>query len=315
MIKNPGHSSPFVLLLAAGVFTLASTLGPGLRIEPFYSWYYLFAWWPYIFAAESILAKRGNSLLFRDTSKFLRLLPLSLTVWLFFELYNFRLDNWHYLNVPSDTLARWTAYALSFATVLPGLDVTRRLLDELGAGRFSPGKKLTHIHKAAPWFMALGVVFMLLPLIWPRYFFPLVWGGVVFLIDPILYRMGGRSFMEQLQHGNWRNFFLWLYSGALCGILWELWNFWAGSKWFYTVPFVGELKLFEMPVLGFLGFPPFALECAVLINLFTWSRERIHLMPSARRRIVSTAIIVGALVFILAIFSGIDQQTVVTFRS
>jgi hypothetical protein len=27
------------------------------------------------------------------------------------------------------------------------------------------------------------------------------------------------------------------------------------------VPYLGDVKLFEMPVLGYLGFPPFALEC------------------------------------------------------
>ena len=33
------------------------------------------------------------------------------------------------------------------------------------------------------------------------------------------------------------------------------------AKWIYTVPGLSDWKLFEMPVLGFLGFPPFALEC------------------------------------------------------
>ena len=36
---------------------------------------------------------------------------------------------------------------------------------------------------------------------------------------------------------------------------------WAISKWTYTVPYFGNVKIFEMPVLGFLGFPPFAIEC------------------------------------------------------
>jgi hypothetical protein len=33
------------------------------------------------------------------------------------------------------------------------------------------------------------------------------------------------------------------------------------TKWTYTVPYFGETKIFEMPVLGYLGFPPFAIEC------------------------------------------------------
>ncbi|MBP1621033.1 MAG: hypothetical protein H6Q02_1800, partial [Acidobacteria bacterium] len=38
----------------------------------------------------------------------------------------------------------------------------------------------------------------------------------------------------------------------------------AASRWTYTVPFLGQLKLFEMPALGFLGFAPFALAVFAL---------------------------------------------------
>ena len=44
-------------------------------------------------------------------------------------------------------------------------------------------------------------------------------------------------------------------------MLWEFWNYWARAKWHYTVPIMENLKIFEMPVPGYLGFPAFALEC------------------------------------------------------
>jgi hypothetical protein len=50
-------------------------------------------------------------------------------------------------------------------------------------------------------------------------------------------------------------------SGFLCGVLWEFWNYWSRAKWQYTVPIMEHLKIFEMPVPGYLGFPAFALEC------------------------------------------------------
>ncbi len=50
-------------------------------------------------------------------------------------------------------------------------------------------------------------------------------------------------------------------SGLICGVLWEFWNYWARSKWHYAVPIMEHVKIFEMPVPGYLGFPPFALEC------------------------------------------------------
>ena len=61
-----------------------------------------------------------------------------------------------------------------------------------------------------------------------------------------------------------------LASGLLCGFLWEFWNYWALSKWTYTVPYFGNIKIFEMPVLGFLGFPPFAVECWAIYILVRW---------------------------------------------
>jgi hypothetical protein len=72
---------------------------------------------------------------------------------------------------------------------------------------------------------------------------------------------GWPSITGDLARGDWRRLWSLLASGLVCGVLWEFWNYWALSKWTYTVPYFGNFKIFEMPVLGFLGFPPFAVEC------------------------------------------------------
>ena len=61
-------------------------------------------------------------------------------------------------------------------------------------------------------------------------------------------------------------------SGLLCGVLWEFWNYWAVTRWTYTVPYASDLKVFEMPVDGYLGFLPFALEC---FAMYHWVRGRL----------------------------------------
>ena len=106
-----------------------------------------------------------------------------------------------------------------------------------------------------------------------------------------------------------------LLGGLICGGLWEFWNFWAYTKWLYTVPYFENLKWFEMPPLGFLGFPPFALECYVLVNLLNavrrgrnweaWERTG----PGAPRWLAFPAI-VAALVFNGLVFVGIQAMTV-----
>ena len=38
-------------------------------------------------------------------------------------------------------------------------------------------------------------------------------------------------------------------------VVWEFWNYWAGAKWIYTVPILPDVKLFEMPLPGYLRLP------------------------------------------------------------
>ena len=70
-------------------------------------------------------------------------------------------------------------------------------------------------------------------------------------------------------------------AGMICGLLWEFWNYWAGAKWIYTVPFTRHSKYFEMPLLGLLGFPPFALECFAMYHFTRSLLSRKPLGPSA----------------------------------
>ena len=71
-------------------------------------------------------------------------------------------------------------------------------------------------------------------------------------------------------------------SGFLCGMLWEFWNYWSRAKWHYTVPIMEHLKIFEMPVPGYLGFPAFALECFTMYVFLRAGRLGSHRLPPAR---------------------------------
>ena len=39
------------------------------------------------------------------------------------------------------------------------------------------------------------------------------------------------------------------------------------AKWKYNVPFVHRVQLFEMPILGYAGYLPFGLECAIIADM------------------------------------------------
>jgi hypothetical protein len=94
-----------------------------------------------------------------------------------------------------------------------------------------------------------------------RYMAAPVWLGFIFLLDPINAWLGAESLWIDLRAARYDRLVNLSLSGLLCGALWEFWNFWAGAKWHYSVPIMERWKIFEMPLPGYFGFPPFALEC------------------------------------------------------
>jgi hypothetical protein len=65
-------------------------------------------------------------------------------------------------------------------------------------------------------------------------------------------------------------------AGLICGLIWEFWNYWAATKWVYLAPFTSNVRIFEMPIAGFLGFGPFAWEFFSMyyfVRLFRFKRD------------------------------------------
>ena len=66
------------------------------------------------------------------------------------------------------------------------------------------------------------MVMLGLPILFPTVFFPLVWLGFVFLLEPFNFKHGAESILGDLAQGSFRNLYLLLLSGLLCGVLWTL---------------------------------------------------------------------------------------------
>lgn len=308
------HLYKLLITTALSVFIL-STLLMLRKQEPFYSWYYCFAWWSYIVGADLFLKLRtGESTVFNSLRKAMLLMFLSASTWLVFEAFNFRLQNWHYLDLPHQRGLRWFGYMVSFATVIPGILVTARLLEYRGLFQHGHCPPLAAPHRLYRPFILTGVGMLLLPLLWPQFFFPLVWGAFIFLLEPLNHRFGAPSLLREWESGSLRRFFLLLIAGAICGFLWELWNFRAGSKWVYSVPYVGWLKIFEMPILGFLGFPPFAVECFVMMSSFLLLRDSLKGSRSPLLKLLWLPCLMLIFVLDLLVLIGIDHFTVRTFK-
>jgi hypothetical protein len=240
------------------------------KIQPVYSWFTPIMWTGYILFADALVLRlRGRSLLHDRFREFVMMAWLSVLFWLVFEIYNLRLANWYYVNVPSNPWLRDLAYLWSFATIFPGLFLTAEWLGALL--KIDLARRQIAPRQFGRWWtvsIVVGLAFMAIPPTLPyeisRYLFGFVWLGAIFFLDPINRRLGAPSLIAEWEAGRLGRTLALLAGGALCGVLWEFWNFWAGAKWIYAVPILGDVKIFEMPVAGFLGFPPFCLECFVL---------------------------------------------------
>lgn len=223
--------------------------------------------------------RRGRSLIADHPREFLLLAAISVPSWLVFEAYNLLLRNWAYVGLPDNPWIRFPGYIWAFATISPGMFLIYETLSDLFPGDDKP--TYPRLPDRVFWpFVIFGFACLVVPLLWPStHMTPLVWMGFAFFLDPINGRMGERSILSEFFTGRFRSMPIFFLSGLVAGILWEFWNYWALAKWEYDVPYLGHVKLFEMPVLGFLGFMPFIIES---LAIYRFVRRHIPLRDEAR---------------------------------
>jgi len=293
-------------MIGAGVIWFVAIWGRLLGAEPFTTWLYFFAWWPLLLFLDGLLAYlTGKSLIWQRPKDFLRMAFFSVTVWLTFEVFNLWLLNWRYVGVEPNLLLRWPGYALAFATVLPGVLLTAEVLAALGVGAHLRGKP-RHLGNWQPAFLLAGVACLMVPFLAHYYAFPLIWLTFIFLLDPLVDLMSGNSLTRRLAAGERQRHLCLLLAGLLCGLWWELWNYPSPVKWVYTLPVLNFGKIFEMPVLGYLGFLPFALECWVMYRFLRLIDDRL----SGSARLV---FYLAQVAFWLVLFFALDSRTVLSF--
>lgn len=232
-----------------------------LKIEPFATWYFPIVWFGYIFIVDAIIYKiKHNSLLSNRRWDFIGLLVISALFWWIFEFFNLSAKNWAYEGIEAVTIKNFYG-TLAFSTVLPAFFETVELIRSV---HLFDKFKLHKRHKITKTFlhtmMAIGFISFALVVFLPRYFYPLVWVTFFFLLDPINYMHKQQSIIQHLKDKKLTIPLSLLLAGIILGFFWEFWNYWAVPKWTYDVPFLEFFKIFEMPLLGYLGYFPFAFE-------------------------------------------------------
>lgn len=230
-------------------------------------------WFAYIIVVNALSYRRTGHCMLRDRPvTMFKLFVLSAVFWWYFEYLNRFVQNWYYVGCDGLTKTQYFLFAsLPFSTVLPAVLGTYELLDSYG--RAGAGlDSFVRINVPRPRsFAVISLVVSGLGLaligVFPDFLYPLLWLSPLLIIVSLQSLGGQKTLLSSIAQGRWRKIYLLACAALVCGMFWEMWNIASYAKWIYDVPFVGEFKLFEMPVLGYAGYLPFGLECAVIAEL------------------------------------------------
>ncbi|MFH0868901.1 MAG: hypothetical protein V1839_01600 [archaeon] len=256
-----------------------------LKIDPFATWYFPIVWFGYILIIDSLVYKlRKNSLIHNNRKQFVFLMILSAGIWWAYELFNICMGNWNYAYAGASSNLFSTVPViygtLAFSTVIPAFFETYELFKSLHLFSHAHLKKKHNITKGFLFGMVgFGIFCLVAPILAPKIFYPLIWLSFFFILDPINYLHKQPSVIKHLKDKKMQVPVTLMLTGITLGFLWEFWNYWATIKWTYNTPYVGFLKIFEMPVIGYLGYLPFALSLyAMYYFVYSLFYHKIHIL-------------------------------------
>jgi hypothetical protein len=239
-------------------------------------------WLGFILVVDAITeARSGTSLWRRGRVSFVALFVVSAPFWWYFERLNVRVGNWHYRTPRPYATGEYLFWAsLAFSTVIPAvLSVAELLRTFAPRSSSSSTRTLQRLPIAAAIAIsAIGIVTLALSLLFPRQCFPFLWGSLFLILDPIN-GLAGEGVITRARAHAFAPIVRLMAAGLICGFFWEMWNYWSLPQWYYTVPYVGFGKLFEMPALGYIGYLPFALEIFAVYQFARLLTRPLHLFP------------------------------------
>jgi hypothetical protein len=241
-------------------------------------------WLGFILVVNALICgRRGTCPMLVRPGRFALLFPVSAVFWWFFEYLNRFVQNWYYTGVDYPPVTYFLLATPAFATVLPAVLSVREWLLSF------PAFQVRRRPVTAPaWLPPRTTAVALLTAAtaglagvgrWPDYLFPLLWTAPLVILLT-LQAMSGRSpLLDDLRDGRWPHVAAAALAGLVCGFFWEMWNYYSLARWTYSVPWVDRFHLFEMPLLGYAGYLPFGLECALIADA-VWQPLRLSPGPA-----------------------------------
>ncbi len=215
--------------------------------------------------------KTGTCPLTESPKRFLILFPASALFWWTFEYLNRFVGNWYYTGSLYPALTYFLLATLSFSTVLPAVESMKALLmtfDRINRGcRTMPALPRMFSKTQGYLLMTVGSISLSLIGIFPDPLFFTIWLAPFFIILGHAIVRGLPHPFVPLASGNYTVVAAYALAALCCGFFWELFNMFSLARWEYSIPYVQVCHIFEMPVLGYAGYLPFGLECALIIHI------------------------------------------------
>jgi hypothetical protein len=237
-------------------------------------------WLGYILTVDAlVLWRRGTSILTRAPRLFGMLFLCSMPAWWLFEVINEHTQNWQYVGAEQFSSPTYFVLAsIAFSTVMPAVFETAELVRSFEwMNRLPRGGRLRPSSGIAWTFLGIGVAMLVLLIVWPTHFYPFTWGWAFFVTVAVNLWRGKHTLLHYTARGDWRPVVSLALGTLICGFFWELWNVYAYPKWVYDAPGVNFWHIFEMPLIGYIGYLPFGLELHALIHLLLPTRPDVRL--------------------------------------
>jgi len=258
------------LLIIGAIVTIAAWVLAWSRAGVLSEHSFFPLWLGYILTVNGISdAVFQTSLLRVMRGRFLWLFAASVPLWWFFEAVNRLVRNWEYMFAhPISDLHYVVEASLDFSTVVPAVLSTAFLAYRILESRASVlaiGPAWRVCSECLVLSLAIGLASFLGFWLAPHETFALVWIAPILILEPVAYVAGFPSLLRTLEGGRYLLSISLMSSTLFTGFFWEMWNYYSLPKWVYHIPYVGFWKIFEMPALGYLGYPFFGLI------VFTWT--------------------------------------------
>lgn len=243
------------------------------------NWALLPLWWGFILMLDGVVFARngGRSMVKNATAELVAMGVLSISGWLIFEYFNFFIDlNWYYPAANIMHHDEFLLYAvIGSSAFIPMAFEWYQLLRTFPTlnTRYRSGRKVQYtkttkiILLVIAWALLFGMSY------YPNSLFYGVWLAPLAILIIVLGMLGiWTPFQSIKERGDWTSLVILAPVWVLQGLCVEWWNHLSYEHalhgptanpgyWNYCIPYVNFTHIFNMPLLGYLGYVPFSLYC------------------------------------------------------